>query len=137
MVLILEDYASIGGLVAGLVRQAGYRAVRAWDAEEALRLARGRRPDLVLLDLNAPTDAAVSTLRTVRDDDATRGCPLLVVTAKGLNLETADQASTVGTVDKPFDIDVMLNAVRRAVGDPEVDVPPRTYDAQDSFLHGY
>ena len=40
------------GLIAALLRQEGYRAVRAWDTQEALRLAKGRSPDLVLLDLN-------------------------------------------------------------------------------------
>ena len=40
-------------------------------------------------------------------------------------------------VQKPFDIDQMLNAVRKALGDPVVDVAPRHYDAQDYFLHGY
>jgi hypothetical protein len=40
-------------------------------------------------------------------------------------------------VHKPFDIDLMLNAVREALGDPIVEVQPRQYDAQDHFLHGY
>ena len=35
VVLVLEDHASVGGLIAALLRQEGYRAVRAWDREIA------------------------------------------------------------------------------------------------------
>ena len=48
-----------------------------------------------------------------------------------------DAALVDGLVQKPFDIDIMLNAVRKALGDPILDVQPRHYDAQDYFLHGY
>ena len=52
-------------------------------------------------------------------------------------LTTEDEALVDGVVQKPFDIDFMLNAVRKALGDPVVDVQPHHYDAQDYFLHGY
>ena len=54
-----------------------------------------------------------------------------------LTLTTEDEALVDGIVQKPFDIDIMLNAVRKALGDPVVEVQPRHYDAQDYFLHGY
>ena len=54
-----------------------------------------------------------------------------------LNLSAEEAALVAGVVQKPFDIEIMLNAVRQALGDPVVDVQPRQYDAQDYFLHGY
>jgi DNA-binding response OmpR family regulator len=136
-VLVLEDHASVGGLIAGLLRQEGYRAVRAWDPHEALRLARGRSPDLVLLDLNLPYLEGVEVIKQVRNHEATRRAPIVLV-AGGEVLLTPEQTELVdGIVHKPFDIDIMLNAVRKALGDPLVEVQPRQYDAQDHFLHGY
>jgi DNA-binding response OmpR family regulator len=137
VVLVLEDHASVGGLIAGLLRQEGYRAVRAWDPQEALRLARGRSPDLVLLDLNLPYPNGLDVLRQVRNNEATRRAPIVLVSGGELNLSTDDAALVAGVVRKPFDIDVMLNEVRKALGDPVVEVQPRQYDAQDYFLHGY
>jgi CheY-like chemotaxis protein len=137
VVLVLEDHASIGGLIAGLLRQEGYRAVRAWEPQEALRLARGRAPDLVLLDLSLTYPDGLEVLRAVRDNDATRRAPIVVVAANNLTLPEDDAALVAALVHKPFDIDVMLNAVRRALGDPEVQVEPRHYDPQDYFLNGY
>jgi CheY-like chemotaxis protein len=137
VVLVLEDHASVGGLIAGLLRQEGYRAVRAWDPQEALRLARGRTPDLVLLDLNLAYPDGLDVLRQVRNHEATRRAPIVVVAGGTLALSDEDQALVDGLVQKPFDIDMMLNAVRKALGDPVVDVQPRHFDAQDYFLHGY
>jgi DNA-binding response OmpR family regulator len=137
VVLVLEDHASVGGLIAALVRQDGYRAVRAWDPQEALRLARGRTPDLVLLDLNLAYPDGLEVLRQVRENEATRRAPIVVVAGGEVSLSEDDRALVDELVQKPFDIDQMLNAVRKALGDPIVAVEPRHYDAQDYFLHGY
>jgi DNA-binding response OmpR family regulator len=137
VVLVLEDHASVGGLIAGLVRQAGYRAVRAWGTHEATRLARGRRPDLILLDLNLPYRDGLDLLQRLRSHEATRRCPVLIVAGEGLTLSVEERKLVSEVVTKPFDIDIMLNAVRNALGDPLVEVQPRQYDQQDHFLHGY
>ena len=137
VVLVLEDHASIGGLIAGLLRQEGYRAVRAWDTQEALRLARGRQPDLVLLDFNLAYPDGIQVLKQVRNHEATRRAPIVLVAGGDLNLSPEESALVAGVVQKPFDIEIMLNAVRKALGDPVVEVQPREYDAQDYFLHGY
>jgi DNA-binding response OmpR family regulator len=137
VVLVLEDHASVGGLIAALLRQEGYRAVRAWDTQEALRLAKGRTPDLVLLDLNLAYPDGLDVLHQVRNHEATRRAPIVVVAGGNVALTTEDSELLDGMVRKPFDIDIMLNAVRKALGDPLVDVQPRQYDAQDYFLHGY
>jgi CheY-like chemotaxis protein len=137
VVLVLEDNASVGGLIAALLRQEGYRAVRAWDPQEALRLARGRAPDLVLLDFNLTYPDGLDVLKQVRAHEATRRAPIVLVAGGNLTLSAEDAELVDGLVQKPFDIDIMLNAVRKALGDPVVDVQPRQYDAQDYFLHGY
>ena len=134
---MLEDHASVGGLIAGLLRQEGYRAVRAWDPQEALRLARGRTPDLILLDLNLSYPDGLDVLRQIRGNEATRRAPIVVVAGGTLSLSSEDEQLVDGVVQKPFDIDLMLNAVRKALGDPVVEVQPRHYDAQDYYLHGY
>jgi DNA-binding response OmpR family regulator len=137
VVLVLEDNASVGGLIAALLRQEGYRAVRAWDPQEALRLARGRKPDLVLLDLNLAYPDGIDVIRQVRSDEATCRAPIVLVAGGSLQISEDDAALVDGLVQKPFDIDIMLNEVRKALGDPLVEVQPKHYDQQDYFLNGY
>jgi CheY-like chemotaxis protein len=139
VVLVVEDNGSVGGLIAGLLRQDGYRAVRAWDGQEAVRLARGRQPDVIVLDVSLSYPDGLAVLEQLRANEATRRAPIVVVTGANAQvpLTTADAEAVAEVIQKPFDIDVMLNAVRRVLGDPEVDIQPRQYDVTDHFLHGY
>ena len=136
---MVEDNGSVGGLIAGLLRQDGYRAVRAWDGQEAVRLARGRQPDVIVLDVSLSYPEGLGVLEQLRGHEATRRAPIVVVTGANAQvpLSAEDAAAVTEVIQKPFDIDVMLNAVRRVLGDPEVEIQPRQYDVTDNFLHGY
>jgi DNA-binding response OmpR family regulator len=136
-VLIVEDNASIGGLIAGLLREEGYRALRAWDGREALRLARDRRPDLIMLDLDLPHKDGVEVLYELKQHKETRQAPIVVVSGNTIVLSNEDREQLADAITKPFDIDVLLNVVRKAVGDPEQEVMAKEYDLTDSHLNSY
>jgi len=53
------------------------------DGEEALRLARAEAPDLVLLDLIMPKMQGFEVLRTLKQDPATAGIPVIVLSNLG------------------------------------------------------
>ena len=53
-ILVADDDPDILFLVARLLQGEGYLVVRATDGEEALRLAREREPDLLILDVSMP-----------------------------------------------------------------------------------
>jgi CheY-like chemotaxis protein len=52
--------------------------------EEAIRLARVERPDLICLDLGMPDIGGAEVLRRLREDPGTRDIPVVVVTAAPL-----------------------------------------------------
>src|SRR5918911_1335018 len=78
-VLVVEDNATIGGLLVALLREEGYRALRAWDGREAMRMARDRPPDLIVLDLSLPYRDGVDVLRELRANPETAESPIVVV----------------------------------------------------------
>jgi DNA-binding response OmpR family regulator len=127
----------VGGLIAGLLREDGYRALRAWDGREALRLARDRRPDLIMLDLDLPHKDGVEVLCELKQHKETRQSPVIVVSGNTIVLSNEDKEQLSDAITKPFDIDVLLNAVRKAVGDPLQEVAPKEYDLTDSHLNSY
>lgn len=136
-VLVVEDNATIGGLLVALLREEGYRALRAWDGREALKMARDRRPDLIVLDLSLPYRDGVEVLRELRGNEDTVDAPIVVVSGSALQLTPDDRALVTDTVSKPFDIDRLMNVFRRHLGDDEVAVPDRAYDKTDSHLHSW
>jgi DNA-binding response OmpR family regulator len=136
-VLVVEDNATIGGLLVALLREEGYRALRAWDGREAMKMARDRKPDLIVLDLSLPYRDGVDVLRDLRANEDTVDAPIVVVSGNALQLTPDDRALVTDTVAKPFDIDRLMNVFRRHLGDEEVDVPERLYDKTDSHLNSY
>jgi len=136
-VLVVEDNATIGGLLVALLREEGYRALRAWDGREAMKMARDRPPDLIVLDLSLPYRDGVEVLRELRSNDDTAEAPIVVVSGNALQLTPDDRALVSEAVSKPFDIDRLMNVFRRLLGDPEIDVPDRPYDKTDSHLHSW
>src|SRR4051795_4904779 len=131
-VLVVEDNATIGGLLVALLREEGYRALRAWDGREAMKMARDRPPELIVLDLSLPYRDGVEVLRELRANPDTAEAPIVVVSGNAMQLTPDDRALVSEAISKPFDIDRLMNVFRRLLGDAEIDVPERPYDKTDS-----
>lgn len=82
-VLIAEDEADIRDLLAFHLERDGYEVSRARTGTEALRLARDRHPDLLVLDLMLPEMDGLEVCRRLRRDAATASLPIVMLTAKG------------------------------------------------------
>ena len=100
-VLVVDDDVKTVELVKLYLNRDGYRVLTAYDGVEALRLARERHPDLIVLDLMLPGIDGLEICRTLR---AESDVPIIMLTAK-----TTDQDKLVGLdlgaddyVTKPF-----------------------------------
>ena len=82
-VLIVEDEPDIRNLLVFHLEREGYQVTHCRSGAEALRLARGGPPDLVLLDLMLPEMDGLEVCRRLRQDPATRGLPIVMLTARG------------------------------------------------------
>ena len=100
-ILVVDDEPNIREVVALYLRQDSHAVVAAADGEEALRLYRQTRPDLVVLDLMLPGLRGLEVCRRIQ---AERRVPLIMLTAKG---EEEDRIVGLGVgaddyVVKPF-----------------------------------
>ncbi len=82
-VLVVDDERDIVELVRYNLVQAGYRVVSAADGRQAIDLARRERPDLIVLDLMLPALPGAEVARILKQDEKTRGIPILMLTARG------------------------------------------------------
>jgi len=77
---------------------AGYDVTLATDGLQALEEMRSRRPDLVLLDIRLPNMDGLEVLAAVREDEALRSTPIVVLTNFG-EQETIREAKSLGAVE--------------------------------------
>ena len=82
-ILIVEDETSIAEVLQYNLEQQGFRIEIFDRGDDALERIRAKPPDLVILDLMLPGLDGLDLLREVRRQQSTAGLPVLVLTAKG------------------------------------------------------
>ena len=82
-ILIVEDEPAIQELLAFNITQAGFRALRAEDAESAWRQIGQDLPDLILLDWMLPNTSGPLLARQFRSEAKTSNIPIIMLTARG------------------------------------------------------
>jgi two-component system response regulator MprA len=110
-VLIVEDDIDIADVLRRSLRNEGYEVKTSADGIEALDIAAGFVPDLVVLDLGLPGMDGVEVCRRLRSDG---DVPILMLTARA---ETEDRVTGLdsGADDylvKPFERQELLARIR-------------------------
>jgi DNA-binding response OmpR family regulator len=79
-ILVVEDEMQIARTLRDYLEVAGFEVTTVGDGESALASARGRRPDLVVLDLGLPGMDGLDVARELRRASTT---PIVMLTARG------------------------------------------------------
>lgn len=109
-ILIVDDDATIRALIHTVLRKRGWTSDVARDGVEALeRIARCRYA-LIILDLMMPRMNGFELLEKLADLPATRRPLVLVLTAGGTP-KPFDGDFVTGLIQKPFDIELLLDTV--------------------------
>jgi CheY-like chemotaxis protein len=121
LLLIVEDDYDTRVTLAAVLAEDGYSVCDAGDAPSALAKLRSLGPDLVLLDYGLPSPSeGEGFLRAKSKDAAIAAIPVVVMSAYVL---PATIDGTVAVIQKPFDVERLLEVIRWAAGPPEA---PRT-----------
>ena len=117
LVLIVEDNERNLKLVRDVLQVKGYSTIEAGTAEEGIKLAAERKPDLILMDIQLPGMNGIDALKVLRADPATAKIPVVAVTASVMQQDRKHitEAGFDGYVGKPINIKEFLDAVRHAV----------------------
>ena len=117
LILIVEDNPKNLKLVRDTLQVKGYQTIETETGEEGVRLARERRPALILMDIQLPGINGDEALRQLRADPMTSAVPVIVVTAND-SLNNAIASIKVGAfhfISKPYVPDELLNMVGKAL----------------------
>ena len=113
-ILIVEDNEKNRKLVRDILRAKGYETVETETGEDGVRLARERRPALILMDIQLPGIDGITALGQLRADAATRAIPVIAVTASAMTHDRQKimAAGFDGYQTKPIKVKEFLGAVR-------------------------
>ncbi len=114
-ILIVEDNEKNMKLVRDILRHKGHATLEAVTGGEGVRLARERRPDLILMDIQLPDIDGIAALREIREDATLDAIPVLAVSASVM----PDEQHKVVTsgfdafISKPINLKQFLETVQR------------------------
>jgi len=117
LILIVEDNEKNLKLVRDVLQVKGYETIEAGTAEEGLKLARARTPDLILMDIQLPGMNGIDALKALRAEPATAAIPVVAITASVMQQDRQEimRAGFNGFIEKPINLRVFLVTVQRAL----------------------
>jgi DNA-binding response OmpR family regulator len=110
-ILIVEDSDSIRHMIETLVSARGHEVEGVSNGAKGIQAAAARTPDAILLDLHmAGGFDGFDVCRRLRETDATRGVPIIVITALAdeASKQRAAEAGATAYYTKPFSPTALL-----------------------------
>jgi len=115
VVLVVEDFEDNRFMMRRLLEMSGYCVVEAVNGKQAVEVAVGERPDIILMDLSLPMLDGLAATRRIRAQDGLGKVPIVAVSAH----DSADfhaEALAAGCneyVTKPIDFDQLVQLLNR------------------------
>ena len=118
LILVADDDPDILALVSFRLERAGYDVVCAANGEEAVEVARLRHPDLAILDVMMPRLDGYEATRRLREQEGTRGIPVILLTAlvQEDDIARGFDAGVDDYVKKPFNTQELGARVQAVLG---------------------
>lgn len=125
--LLADDDVEILALLRRHLTGPDRTIFEASDGEDALRLAKEHRPELVILDVMMPGMSGWEVCRSIREDAQLAGTAVLMLTGIGerLNELTSPLYGADGCLDKPFEFDDLDRHIEEALRVRKVGSGPR------------
>ena len=113
-ILIVDDEEDIIELIKYNLKTEGYSILTAEAGEQAIKIAKQSRPDLIVLDLMLPGMDGLEVTRYLRSNEETRDLPIVILTAKGeeSDIITGLELGANDYISKPFSPKVLVARIR-------------------------
>ncbi|MDC3962588.1 AAA family ATPase [Polyangium jinanense] len=117
-ILVVDDHPQNRALVSDLLVPIGFEVVEAEDGEAALRLARERRPGLILMDLAMPGMDGYEATRRLRQMPELGEVVILISSAKVSEVEGQEgvRAGWNDSLHKPVQASALFEKIQRFLG---------------------
>jgi PAS domain S-box-containing protein len=110
-ILVVEDNRDVANLIRIHLESGGHEVIIAEQGEEAIRLAKETRPDLITLDIRLPDADGFVVLQKLKEVPSTADIPVVIVSVVPCK-EEGLRLGAMGYVGKPIDEEVLLSTVQ-------------------------
>lgn len=117
-ILLVEDNEMNRDMLSRRLQRKGYEVSLAVDGAEGVAKAAAELPDLILMDVSLPVFDGLEATRRLKGDAATRGIPVIALTAHAMEGDRA-KALEAGCDDydtKPIDLPRLLGKIEALSG---------------------
>ena len=117
-VLVVEDNEMNRDMLSRRLTRRGFQVIFAVDGQQGVDLARSERPDIILMDMSLPVIDGWEATWRVKSDDATRGVPIIGLTAHAMagDREKAIEAGCDDYDTKPVELERLIGKMERLLG---------------------
>jgi CheY-like chemotaxis protein len=116
-ILVIDDDDDIRAVVGmSLEAVGGHTVLTASSGEEGLLVAAGQDLDAIVLDVMMPGLDGPSTFKRLREQQATRHIPVVMLTAKGAESMQYVALGVAAVISKPFDPMTLPDQLAQALG---------------------
>jgi len=115
LIAYVDDDLELTRLVSGALEEEGWNVVVSNDGESGLEMILVEQPDMVILDVMMPGLTGWEICKYLRSKPDWKGTPILMLTGIGerMNALTAPLYGADAYLDKPFDLDDVVETVRQ------------------------
>ena len=117
-VLVVDDDPDLVETIGIMLESKGFEVGKAYDGVEAEEAVKKRRPDLVILDVMMPRKDGYQLCKELKQNSATKGIPIIMLTAVGDAVPTTTYTHREGMsmeaedyIEKPVDTKKLLESV--------------------------
>lgn len=118
IILIVDDLMMIHRIVGKILREAGYKVLRADNGRKGYEMAKTWKPDLVIMDIEMPVMDGIEATRLIKTDPDVSAIPVVMLTSLGSeeDIKRAYDAGANRFLNKPVSKDDLLTTVNGIVG---------------------
>lgn len=117
-ILIVDDEPDILEFLQIIFEEAGFLVTTTEKGDYLEKLNNGRLPDLVLLDMLLSGKDGREIVKQLKSQERTKHIPVIMFSAHPSAEKTARAAGADDFVEKPFDIEMLLEKVQRLTSSP-------------------
>lgn len=118
IILLVDDLMMIHRIVGQILKEAGYKVLKAENGEKGYDMAATWKPDLIIMDVEMPVMDGIEATRLIKNAPSLSSIPLIILTSLGSeeDIARAGEAGADRFLNKPVSKDALLKTVDELLG---------------------